>query len=68
MKTQAISVNFADTMMRRGVYPMMPPLPFIPGLEASDLRDKGLLIVVLHPSGEALASFLTTIVWWTSNN
>ena len=33
--TAAISVNFADSLVRRGLYPAMPPLPAIPGLEAS---------------------------------
>ncbi len=35
VKTAAISVNFADTLVRRGLYPAMPPLPAIPGLEAA---------------------------------
>ncbi|MCP3956434.1 MAG: zinc-binding dehydrogenase [bacterium] len=35
VKTAAISVNFADTMVRRGIYPGMPPFPLTPGLEAS---------------------------------
>ena len=35
VKTAAISVNFADTMVRRGIYPGMPPFPVVPGLEAS---------------------------------
>lgn len=33
--TAAISVNFADSLVRRGLYPAMPPLPAIPGLEAA---------------------------------
>ena len=35
VKTAAISVNFADSLVRRGFYPAMPTLPAIPGLEAS---------------------------------
>ncbi len=35
IKTEAISVNFADSLVRRGLYPAMPPLPAIPGLEAA---------------------------------
>lgn len=35
VKTAAISINFADTMVRRGIYPNQPPFPLIPGLEAS---------------------------------
>ena len=34
VKTESISVNFADTHIRKGIYPVMPPMP-IPGLEAS---------------------------------
>ncbi len=35
IETKAISVNFADTQVRRGLYPAMPPMPAIPGLEAA---------------------------------
>ena len=31
----AISVNYADTLIRKGTYSIMPPLPTIPGLEGS---------------------------------
>jgi NADPH2:quinone reductase len=33
------SVNFADVMVRKGVYPFMPPLPAIPGLECSGIVE-----------------------------
>lgn len=33
------SVNFADTMLRKGTYPVMPPLPTVPGLEASGVVE-----------------------------
>ncbi len=39
VKVAAASVNFADTMVRRGTYPFMPPLPAIPGLECSGLVE-----------------------------
>ncbi len=35
VKVVSASVNFADTMVRRGTYPFMPPLPATPGLECS---------------------------------
>jgi NADPH:quinone reductase len=35
VRTESISVNYADVRMRQGLYPKMPPLPFIPGTEAS---------------------------------
>ena len=39
VKTESISVNFSDTMMRRGTYPAMPPLPAILGLECSGVVE-----------------------------
>jgi NADPH:quinone reductase-like Zn-dependent oxidoreductase len=39
VKTAAISVNFADIMLRTGSYPTMPPFPAIPGLECSGTID-----------------------------
>lgn len=35
IKTESISVNFADTMVRRGIYAPMPALPTILGMECS---------------------------------
>ena len=31
IKVISASVNFADVMTRKGTYPMIPPLPAIPG-------------------------------------
>lgn len=39
VKTEAISVNFADVMLRIGTYPTMPPFPAVPGLECSGTID-----------------------------
>jgi NADPH2:quinone reductase len=39
VKTASISVNFADVMLRKGTYPMMPPFPAIPGLECSGIIE-----------------------------
>jgi NADPH2:quinone reductase len=39
VKTASISVNFADIMLRKGSYPIMPPFPAIPGLECSGFID-----------------------------
>jgi len=35
VKTESISVNYADVMIRQGIYPIMPPFPIIPGGELS---------------------------------
>lgn len=39
VRVTSASVNFADVMMRQGTYPMMPPLPFTPGLEYSGVIE-----------------------------
>jgi len=39
VKVVSSSVNFADVMIRRGTYPMMPPLPAIPGIDCSGIVE-----------------------------
>jgi NADPH2:quinone reductase len=39
IKVISASVNFADVMTRRGTYPMMPPLPAIPGNDCSGIVE-----------------------------
>jgi NADPH:quinone reductase len=39
VKTAAISVNFADIMLRKGSYLEKPPFPAVPGLECSGTLD-----------------------------
>ena len=39
VKTSAISVNFADIMLRKGIYLEKPPFPATPGLECSGTVD-----------------------------
>ena len=39
IKVISASVNFADVMTRKGTYPMMPPLPAIPGVDCSGIVE-----------------------------
>ncbi len=39
IKVISASVNFADVMTRKGVYPTMPPLPAIPGIDCSGIVE-----------------------------
>ncbi len=39
LRVAACGVNFADVMMRLGVYPDAPPLPAVPGYEAAGTVD-----------------------------
>jgi NADPH2:quinone reductase len=49
VKVVSASVNFADVMIRRGTYPMMPPLPAIPGVDCSG---------VVKAVGDGVSQFL----------
>ncbi len=40
VKIESISMNFADVMTRKGMYPDMPPLPIIPGIECSGVVEE----------------------------
>ena len=39
LRVAAAGVNFADVMMRLGIYPDAPPLPAVPGYEAAGVID-----------------------------
>jgi len=39
VKVESISVNLTDVMVRKGIHPMMPPLPTIPGLDFSGVVE-----------------------------
>jgi NADPH:quinone reductase-like Zn-dependent oxidoreductase len=39
IKVMSASVNFADVMVRKGLYPRMPPLPAIPGVDCSGIVE-----------------------------
>ena len=44
---RAVGINFADTLIRRGLYPQMPDLPHVLGSEvAGDLRVVLIALVV----------------------
>ena len=40
VRVKAVGVNFADLLMRMGLYPGAPALPFVPGYEAAGVIDK----------------------------
>ena len=39
IKVRSASVNYADVMTRMGTFPMMPPLPAIPGIDCSGIVE-----------------------------
>lgn len=66
IRTEAIGVNFADIMQRRGTYPGGPEPPYVPGFEAAGVVDAvGAAVtglsegdrVVGYPDGGAYAEY-----------
>jgi NADPH:quinone reductase-like Zn-dependent oxidoreductase len=56
IKVISASVNYADVMTRRGTYPMMPPLPAIPGVDCSGIVESvGENVSQFHP-GQPVAA------------
>ena len=52
---RAAGVNFADVMIRRGVYPQMPELPAILGSEVAGELDDGTRVMALTSGGGGYA-------------
>jgi NADPH2:quinone reductase len=51
---RAVGINFADTLIRRGLYPQMPELPHVLGSEvAGDLDDRRVLALPRAAGGYA---------------
>ncbi len=48
VKVEAAGVNYADILSRRGVYPLAPPPPFVPGFEVAGT------VVALGPKASGL--------------
>jgi NADPH2:quinone reductase len=53
---RAAGINYADTLIRRGLYPQAPALPWIPGLEVSGEAEGGRRVLgLLRPTGGGYA-------------
>lgn len=50
---RAAGVNFADLLIRRGAYPQMPELPFVPGMEVAGDLDGRRVLALTHGGGYA---------------
>lgn len=61
----AAGINFADTLIRRGVYPQPPPLPFTPGNEiAGETSDGRRVVGLVRQSGGGYAELATVDDDW----
>ncbi len=53
---RAAAVNYADTLIRRGLYPQPPPLPWIPGIEVCGETEEGRRVIgLVRPTGGGYA-------------
>jgi NADPH2:quinone reductase len=55
LAVRAAGVNFADVLMRRGDYPQMPALPFVPGSEAAGELDGRRVVAFVRSGGGGFA-------------
>jgi len=58
IKVAAIGINFAEVLMRRGIYPVKESLPYIPGFEASGTIEKVGADVKTHKIGQRVVAML----------
>src|SRR5581483_4826129 len=55
VRVRAAGVNFADVMMRRGVYPQMPELPVVLGSEIAGELEDGTRVMAITSGGGGYA-------------
>lgn len=55
LEVRAAGVNFADVLIRRGRYPQMPELPFVPGSEVAGDLDGRRVVAFVRGSGGGYA-------------
>src|SRR5215470_18521079 len=60
LKVLATGVAFADVLMRYGMYPHMPALPFSPGYDVVGVVDKPGAGVTTFAAGETVAAMTMT--------
>ena len=55
MRVRAAGINFADVMVRRGVYPDMPEFPVVLGLEVAGELEDGTRVMAITPGSGGYA-------------
>ncbi len=64
LTVRAAGLNFADVLIRRGHYPQMPELPFVPGSEAAGELDGRRVIAFVRGSGGGYAERVSVDPDW----
>ena len=62
---RAAGMNFADLLIRNGLYPQMPDLPFVPGSEVSGDLDGRRVLALTRSSGGGYAERVAVDTDWT---
>ena len=47
VEVKAVAINFLEILIRRGLYPQMPELPWIPGTEIAGMTEDGRRVIGL---------------------
>jgi NADPH2:quinone reductase len=58
VRVRAAGINFADLMIRRGVYPNMPEFPVVLGLEVAGELEDGTRVMALTPGSGGYAELV----------
>ncbi len=65
VEVKAAAINFLEVLVRRGLYPQMPELPWIPGTEIAGVTEDGRRVVgLVRSSGGGYAELAAVDAEW----
>ena len=65
VEVKAVAINFLEILIRRGLYPQMPELPWIPGTEIAGVTDDGRRVIgLVRSSGGGYAELAAVDEQW----
>ena len=65
IEVKAVAINFLEILIRRGLYPQMPELPWIPGTEVAGVTGDGRRVIgLVRSSGGGYAEQATVDEQW----
>jgi NADPH2:quinone reductase len=65
VEVKAVAINFLEILIRRGLYPQMPALPWIPGTEIAGVTEDGRRVIgLVRSSGGGYAELAAVDEQW----
>ena len=64
MRVRAVGINFLDVLIKRGAYPQMPELPYVPGVEVAGEVDARRVMALTRWSGGGYAERIAVEEDW----